>query len=114
MSQNQLPDGFAELEPFIEWALPTETQRNQRRISSKQAQIKEFAETILPRAEDITKLVDSHAEPLPEPVEKLFLMLLSLAEVAPAIQSYSRPTVVDGIDSTRFAPDETHSLRPKY
>jgi len=113
-STNQLPKDFNDLEPYVAWALPTETERNLRRITSTQAEIESFANAILPRAEDITKLVDSTEKPLPEDVEKLFLMLLSLAEVAPAIQSYRRPTVIDGVDSRRFVPNEDHILRPEY
>jgi len=112
MTPEQLPAGFAELEPYLEWALPTETQRNQRRVRSAQADVEAFANAILPRAEDIARLVDATPEPLPPSVENLFLMLLSLAEVAPAIESYGQPTVIDGYDSARFVADETHILRP--
>jgi len=114
MTQNQLPAGFSDLEPFAAWALPTETQRNQRRLASTQEELTAFAGAMLPRTEDITKLVDGHQEPWPEPVEKLFLMLLSLAEVAPAVQRYDQPAVIDGYESSRFQADEAHMLRPRY
>lgn len=112
MTTPQIPAGFPELEAYTGWALPTETLRNQRRMASTQDELVAFANAILPRAEDITRLVDATPEPLPQDVENLFLMLLSLAEVAPAIESYGQPTVVDGYESARFVADETHILRP--
>ncbi len=114
MTQSLLPPGFAELEPFTQWALPTETQRNALRVASSQEALQAFVDAILPRAEDIAKRVDATETPWPEPVERLFLMLLSLAEVAPAIEYYGQPTVVDGYASARFQADETHVLRPRY
>ena len=40
-------------------------------------------------------------------------MLRSLAEVAPAIEAYDQQAaVIDGYESARFTPDETHRLRP--
>lgn len=114
MTQALLPPGFADLEPFIHWALPTETERNTLRVASSQETLQAYADALLPRAEDITRLVDATPTPLPEPVERLFLMLLSLAEVAPAIEYYGQPTVVDGYESARFRADETHVLRPRY
>lgn len=112
MSTAQLPVEFAQLEPFVQWALPTETERNALRVASSQAELETFAAAMMPCAEAIAQLVDASANPLPEPVEKLFLMLLSLAEVAPAIEYYGQPTVVDGYDSARFLADEQHILRP--
>lgn len=113
MSTSPLPSEFADLAPFTAWALPTETARNARRVASTQSELQAFASAMLPRVEDITLFIDaSQTEPLPEPVERLFLMLLSLAEVAPAIEYYGQPTVVDGYESSRFKADETHALRP--
>lgn len=108
-----LPAEFADLAPFAAWALPTETARNARRVASAQSELEAFANAMLPRVDDITRFIDAtQTQPLPEPVERLFLMLLSLAEVAPAIEYYGQPTVVDGYESSRFKADEMHVLRP--
>jgi hypothetical protein len=114
MSNSILPSDFQDLEPYADWALSTETLRNAKRTHSSQDQLKTFANAILPRVDAIATHVDSYAETsLPESSERLFLMLLSLAEVAPAIEYYGQPTVVDGYDNIRFKADESHVLRPK-
>ena len=33
-----------------------------------------------------------------------FLLTLSLAEVAPAVEKFNQPTVIDGFDFKRFVP----------
>jgi hypothetical protein len=37
-------------------------------------------------------------------VNRLFLLSLSLAEVAPAIENFNQPSVIDGYDFKRFIP----------
>lgn len=114
MNPSMLPSEFQELEPYADWALPTETERNTKRIHSSQAQLARFADAMLPRVDAITSHIDGlGSTSLPEKSERLYLMLLSLAEVAPAIEYYGQPTVIDGYDSRRFVADETHKLRPR-
>lgn len=114
MNNSILPSDFQDLEPYADWALSTETLRNAKRIHTSQDRLKDFANAMLPRVDAIARHVDSHAEAsLPTCSEQLFFMLLSLAEVAPAIEYYGQPTVVDGYDNNRFKADESHVLRPK-
>ena len=40
----------------------------------------------------------------PDDVKRLFFMTLSLAEVAPAVENFGQPGVVDGYEYTRFVP----------
>lgn len=114
MNQATLPPDFQDLAPYADWALPTETARNARRVHSTQEQLEAFAKAMLPRVDAIAAHVDAQGDALPADSERLFLMLLSLAEIAPAVECYGQPTVVDGYDSARFKADETHCLRPKY
>ncbi|WP_323019440.1 hypothetical protein [Pararhodobacter sp.] len=113
---SKLPPEFAALEPFSDWCLPLESQRNLRRVSLGFAEINAFAEAMLPQVEAICAHIDAHrAEDGSYDRESLnlFHMLLSLAEVAPAIESYDPEVeVVDGYDTRKFVPDETHKLRP--
>jgi hypothetical protein len=111
-----LPPSFAALEPYAAWGLATETERNRRRLSSTFQEISAFAEAILPQVEAISAYIDARAADgaLSDETKRLYYLLLSLAEVAPAIESYHpQAAVIDGYDSARFAPDETHRLRPK-
>jgi hypothetical protein len=113
---SMLPPGFETLEPFAGWCLPTETERNAKRLASSFAEITSFAEAFLPHIERVTAHLDAQGavDGLSAPDLRLYHMLLSLAEVAPAIESYEpQAAVIDGYESARFAPDETHRLRPK-
>lgn len=111
-----LPDAFAELEPWTGWCLATETARNDRRVSLPFERISAFASAMLPHVEAICAHVDAHggaAGPHDPATRNLFHMLLSLAEVAPAIESYDpEVVVVDGYETHRFTPEEGHRLRP--
>jgi hypothetical protein len=112
----RLPVEFAHLEAWSEWCLPTETERNLCRVSKGFEPISAFADAMLPHVEEVCVWIDSHkAEDgsYDEQTLNLFHMLLSLAEVAPAIESYDPEVeVVDGYDTRLFVPDETHKLRP--
>ena len=112
-----LPAAFAALQPFDGWCLATETARNDRRLASPFPAIVAFADATLPHVGEICAYIDRAAAegPLPEDVRNLQYLLLSLAEVAPAIESYDpQAAVIDGYESARFMPDETHRLRPKF
>ena len=54
MISKKLPAGFSDLENLVErWALPTETQRNRFHLSCSMAEVKDYYDTLLPRAEVI-------------------------------------------------------------
>jgi hypothetical protein len=63
--------------------------------------------------EIVTYLNGFPLDGMPSSAANLYHMLLSLAEVAPAIEFYGQPTVVDGFDSRRFAAEEDFVLRPR-
>ena len=111
-----LPPEFAVLEPWTKWALATETARNELRVSLPFEDISAFANAMLPHVEAICAHVDAHqAEDGTHDAQSLalFHMLLSLAEVAPAIESYDPEVVVtDGYETKRFKPLEDLKLRP--
>jgi len=105
---------FAALEPFAHWALPTETARNQHRHQSSAAEIEAFVDAMMPRFDEIVaRLNEFPLDAMPEQWQRLYWMLLSLAEVAPVAEFYHRPDVPDGYDTRRFVADEEHPLRPR-
>lgn len=110
-----LPSKFAALEPFASWALKTETERNRKRLGSTQAELVAFAQTTLAAAADITAYLDalSPEQQAQEENEHLMCLLLALAEVAPSVEAYQNPAVVDGYDSFRFRAQEDFKLRPR-
>jgi hypothetical protein len=111
-----LPAGFESLAPFVQtWALETETERSAQRHAVGMDSILAFRDAILPQVDDVVAYLNRHAlATLGEHPEAMTLMclLLSLAEIAPAIEFYNQPAVIDGYESARFRADESFVMRP--
>lgn len=109
-----LPEPFVALQPFVPiWALSTETERNVRRHQMPMAEIVAFSDAMLAQVDEIVSYLNGFdVNALPPEATALMQLLLSLAEVAPAIEFYRQPAVVDGYDPRRFVADETFVLRP--
>lgn len=100
-----LPDGFADLEPFVaDWALRTEAERTARRHGADMKAIKAFYNAILARIDDIleTALKGCSLDALTAEQKRLHYLTLSLCEIAPSIELYKQQGVVDGFDPARF------------
>ena len=98
-----LPEQFQDLAPFLEWALATEPERSAKRQASPLEEINAFYQAIFPRMKDILPFLERFTpENAPDDVQRLFHLTLSLAEIAPAVENYGQPSVVDGYDVTRF------------
>ena len=106
MSQGVLPDQFADLEAFVaDWSLAEERARNQKRLSSSMEELRTFYDAIFPRMEAILEYLRQFPlDTMPEEVRRLFFLTLSLAEIAPAVEFFGQPGVIDGFESTRFVP----------
>lgn len=66
-------------------------------------ELEEFYAALLPRAEEaLVHLSNFKLGKLPEKEACLLKLLLSLAEVTPAIEWYGQPRVIDGLDPERF------------
>lgn len=109
-----LPAAFDELSRFVElWSLSTETERTTQRHTVGMDAIVEFKDAMLPRVDDIVAWLNQYElAHLPEDARSLMYMLLSFAEIAPAVEFYQQPAVIDGYDPRRFIADETFSMRP--
>jgi hypothetical protein len=100
---SQLPDQFADLERFSDWGLPTERERNARRLASSMEEIREFYDAMVPRTEPILEYLDRfELGKLPEREQRLLNLTLALAEVANAVELYKNPAVIDGFDPKRL------------
>lgn len=98
-----LPAQFRDLEPWMAWSLATEQERNRKRLASTMLDIKAFYDAMLARMEEVLPYLDQFPlEALPEDATRLFYLTLSLAEVAPAVEQFGQPGVVDGYDAKRF------------
>jgi hypothetical protein len=105
MAERQLPEQCQDLEPFLAWSLPTERERSAKRQASTMAEIKAFYDAMLARIEEILPFLDQFPpQNIPQDVQRLFFLVLSLAEVAPAVENFGQPSVIDGYDVARFIP----------
>jgi len=109
-----LPDAFADLQPFVErWALATETERNTERHAVGMDAILAFKDAMLPRVDAVVQWLNQFPlTTLPDAAKPLMYLLLSFAEIAPAVEFYKQPAVIDGYDPRRFVADETFTMRP--
>jgi len=101
---DRLPPGYAVLEPYIDtWILPDSRARALKRVSSAYSDIKIFYDAMLPLApQALSYLADYQLGALDPAQERLLKLLLSLAEIGPAVEWYRQPTVIDGLDARRF------------
>src|SRR5688572_10673527 len=91
-----LPAAFAELEPFIEWAIPTEKERYLKRLNTSMDEMREFYDAIVIRADDARKYLDHSDYPdLPPEALRLLWMLFSLITVSYAVDVFGQAQVPD-------------------
>jgi hypothetical protein len=103
MPESFLPAQFHDLEQWKEWSLATEQERSARRQASTMKDIKAFYDVMLIRMEEVLPYLEQFSvDALPEDATRLFYLMLSLAEVAPAIEQFGQPSVVDGYDVKRI------------
>ncbi|AHG65225.1 hypothetical protein [Advenella mimigardefordensis] len=108
-----LPEQFSSLNDYKQWALATETLRNDMRHRSSMQDIEAFSQAMLAQLDDALAYLDTfEQEPLPEQAQALMSMVLALAEVAPAIEFYGQQAVIDGFDPRRFIADSAFKLAP--
>ena len=104
-----LPDEFADLTSHLGWELACHQDRCRARQSATQAEIQLFYDVMMPRMDAILQyLARFRVEDFPADIGNLFHMTLSLAEIAPAIENFGQPQVVDGYDVFRFLPVEPY------
>ena len=109
-----LPPEFSELLPFADrWALPTEAERQNARLASSMEDIGAFYAAMQPRIDDIlTSLADRDPASLPDELKPLFRLTLSYCEVAPAVELFRQPAVVDGFEPRRLVRVEIPNMTP--
>lgn len=114
MTDTTLPAGFDDLEPFVEyWARETQTERLYQRLAAKMPKIRAFYDAITPRLKAILDHLDQYpldAE-LPADAQRLNLLAMAAAQIAPAVELFKQPAVVCGFDARLFLP--THEAVPR-
>ena len=99
-----LPKGFKTLEPLVaDWVLPDSRARLEKRLTTPPAVIRAFYDTMLEKApKALSFLADRQLGELNEAEERLLKLLLSLAEMGPAVEWYGTGEYPDGFDARRF------------
>jgi hypothetical protein len=117
MRKSVLPGGFEELELFVsDWALPLESQRNQKRISSTMDQLQAFYDALLPRMEELVDYLNQfRLDEMPEDAKRLLYLAFSLMEIAMPVEVLGSPNMPDSVDDSRleFISEKTSLLQPR-
>jgi hypothetical protein len=98
-----LPAGFDSLEPFVaDWVLPDAVARMAKRQESTIAEIRGFYDAVVPLGDKaLGYLRGFQLGSMPPEAERLLKLMLSLAEIGPAVEWYENPKVYDGFEFGR-------------
>ena len=96
-SARALPDGFADLEPYVaEWARATRKDRYEMRLSKSIEELGAFYDAVAPRAEEaIAYLNRIDLTDLPEDAARLLHLLYSLILVSYPVNIFMQPRIPD-------------------
>lgn len=93
---NVLPAEFAELEPFAEWAIPTERARYAKRLASSMDELQAFHDAALPRLESGQEYLENiKMDDISEENKHLLWLFCSLITIAFPVESWRQPRVPD-------------------
>lgn len=100
-TDRKLPSAFADLERFAaKWALADINARYEERKASTMAELQDFYDTLVPRAEEAIAYLDQFdLHDMPEDALHLFWMLAALSGVGFSVDVFKQPTVPDSNDS---------------
>jgi hypothetical protein len=92
----RLPEEFADLEPFSDWCLPTESERYAKRLASSMEELQAFYDAAFPRLDDaITYLDRFPLDALPEPSRQLLWLCYSIVNASFPIEVWRQARVPD-------------------
>ena len=93
---SKLPADFADLEPFADWALPSEGDRYAKRLASSMDELQAFYDAALPRMEAACEYLEQYAlDDLPEEGVNLLWLYCSLVTVSFPVEVWRQPRVPD-------------------
>jgi hypothetical protein len=91
-----LPTEFADLEPFSDWALPSESDRYGKRLASSMADLQAFYDAAFPRLEDGTEYLKGvRLEGISEEDRNLLWLFSALVTVSFPVEVWRQPRVPD-------------------
>ncbi|KOU58891.1 hypothetical protein ADK57_34820 [Streptomyces sp. MMG1533] len=90
------PPEFAALEPFADWAVPTEKARYAKRIASTMDELDAFYNTAFPLLESGTDYLQQVSmDGISEPDKRLLWAFCALVTVAFPVEAWRQPKVPD-------------------
>jgi len=97
MTNLALPQGFADLEPFVaDWALVARAQRYEARLSKPYDELVRFYDAIAPRAEEAIAYLDGFdINELPDDAARLLHLLYSMILVSYAVNIFKQNRIPD-------------------
>ena len=99
---NILPDGFADLEPYADWGIPTERARYAKRMASTMDELQAFYDVAFPRLEAAASYLEQFdMNEMPEDARRLLWLFCSLVTVSFPVEVWRQPRVPDS-GSTRL------------
>jgi hypothetical protein len=91
-----LPADFADLEPFADWAIPTEKARYAKRLASTMDELQAFYDAAFPRLEAAMAYLDAlPLDELPEDAKRLLWLCCALTTVSFPVEVWRQPRVPD-------------------
>lgn len=91
-----LPEQFADLEPYADWALRTEGERYAKRLSATMEEIQAFYDAAFPRLEPAMEYLDGIGlDALPEDATHLLWLMYSLVNASFPVEVWRQPRVPD-------------------
>ena len=91
-----LPEGFADLERFVEWAQPTFEERTRKCAAVTMDEAQAFYDALFPRLEEIIAYLNGFpVEALPPPEQTLAYLVYSLVHISLAVEIYGRVDMPD-------------------
>ena len=102
-----LPAEFADLEPFADWAIPTEGARYAKRLSSTMDELQAFYDAVFPRLDAAASYLEQFdVNQLPEDGKHLLWLCESLVTVSFPVEVWRQPRVPDSGSTRLDAVDE--------
>jgi hypothetical protein len=104
---NGLPADFADLEPFADWAIPTERARYDKRLASTMEELQAFYDAAFPRMEDaLSYLEQFEMDAMPDDAKRLLWLYCALVTVSFPVEVWRQPRVPDSGASSFDAVSE--------
>ena len=105
VTEAMLPEPFADLAPWLDWALESERARTAKKVASSMEELRAFYDALMPRMEEIVAHLEGFAGgAMPAPAHRLYLLTLSLVEIANLVEIYKRREIIEASDPLHFNP----------